>query len=533
MEYIYNVGSTDSAQYNHFRLELVLTEAAVSQIENTTTVFYRLRLYAGSHYFYGYGLGASIVINGQTVALRNRENEPAVSIEKNGHLDILQGEVTLLHNPDGTFTAPVEFSIEMTAGTYTPGNMAGTGELVLTPIARASTIRGTSANIGEVSMLAITRHSPEFTHSVKYTFGNQEGYISPSGEAVDTEAIFDALSIGFLLPESFYGEIPDAASGVCHLEITTYAGDTPIGKETTSITATASYALCAPELAFTAMDTNPDTLMVTDDAALWIRGHSRVRCTVDARGQKGAGIVSVLVNGSPETEFTAMSGLVEVTVTDSRGYTTRKQVTHRVIDYVELTCNASAHRLESTGEQVQLTVWGQYFAGNLGLYDNTLTVACTLPDGRYEYVECTVQDNAYSGQLLLDGLSYQDTHTLQIMAMDLLYYLTRTVTVNRGVPVFDWGQSDFTFHVPVLAQGGLNGVYMQGFSGTSVWFTPAKLPQSYLIAGGGVLGVLTANADGCTWQGTEGVVELSAENRAGALFSGDTQGVIVSNCPIE
>jgi len=286
-------------------------------------------------------------------------------------------------------------------------------------------------------------------------------------------------------------------------------------------------------VAFTAEDVNPVTYSITDDPNVYIRGRSRVRCTVDARGQKGAGIVSVLVNGSPETEFTAMSGFVEVTVTDSRGYTTQKQVTHRVIDYVELTCNASAQRVDTTGGQVRLQLWGKYFDGNMGVYDNSLMLFCTLPDGRYVEIPATVQDHDYQGEIILTDLSYQSAHTIQVAAVDLLCYLTRTVTVNRGVPVFDWGQGDFAFHVPVTAENGINGIHMQTFTGNTLWLAPGALPQSYLVAGSGVLGVLTATADGCAWQGTQGVTELTAENKVGALFETETAGVILSNGPIE
>ena len=533
MEYIYNVGSTESEEYHYFRLELLLKETAVSQVDNTSTVAYRLRLYAGARYFYGYGLGASLVIDGKTVAVRDRENEPAVDIEKNSYLDIFQGELTLVHNTDGTLTVPVAFSINMTAGYYTPGPMSGTGTLALSDIPRVSTLRATSANIGEVSMLAITRHSQDFTHSVKYTFGSQSGYISAAGEAVEQEEIFSDTSVGFLLPESFYEEIPEDPSDVCYLEITTYAGTTVIGREEARITVTASPALCAPDVTFEAQDVNPKTLSVTGDAKILVRGISTVKCQVDARGQKGATIQSVLVNGKADLEFLAVTNKLELLVTDSRGYTTRKPLTLEMVDYVMLTCNVSAQRVDPTSGRVRLQVWGQYFAGEFPLGENRLLLTCTLPDGNNVEIPYTLNDNTYQGEVILTDLSYQSAHTLQITATDALTEIDRLATVNRGIPVFDWGQSDFAFHVPVTAEGGINGVHMKAFSGTTLWLTPVQLPQSFLIAGEGVLGVLTATGDGCTWQGTQGVTELASENSAGLLFAGDTQGVILSNRNIE
>ena len=27
--------------------------------------------------------------------------------------------------------------------------------------------------------------------------------------------------------------------------------------------------------------------------------------------------------------------------------------------------------------------------------------------------------------------------------------VTKTITLQRGIPVFDWGENDFNFHVPI------------------------------------------------------------------------------------
>ena len=125
MEHIWNIGSVESEEYHYFRLELKLEETAVDRLENTSTVAYRLRLYAGARYFYGYGLGAQLSLGGVPVAMRDREREPAVSIEKNGYLDILQGETTLTHNPDGSLQTSVAFSIAcFSRPKYTPSKLS-------------------------------------------------------------------------------------------------------------------------------------------------------------------------------------------------------------------------------------------------------------------------------------------------------------------------------------------------------------------------------------------------------------------------
>lgn len=530
----FTVGVVGDVTYNRYALELILTEDTVSQVSNTSRIFYTLNLKSGSRNFSGYGVGAEISLGGRVVAVRDQATEPRKSIGKNDTLTVLSGTVDVPHNADGTLDMEVAFWLNTPVEDYTPGYMAFTGgTMPLTRIPRASTLRGTSANIQEVSVLAITRYSTAFTHSVKYTFGKQTGYISSEGNGVGTEEKFSATSLGFLIPESFYDEIPNSPSGICHLEITTYAGATKIGTEKTTITVTASPARCAPVVEFSAEDVNPVTLRYTGNSSILIRGVSTVRCTVSARGQKGASVASVLVNGKQDMEFTPMTGQLEATVTDSRGYVTRQPLDMTMVEYVLLSCNVSAKRVDATGGQVHLQVWGQYFDGEFPLQANQLAVTCRLPDDRVVTVPCTVSEHTYQGETVLTDLSYKSAHTLQITAMDRLCQVERMTTVNRGVPVFDWGQEDFVFHVPVTAEGGIGGVYMQAFSGTGLWLHPAQRPQSYLIAGDGVLGVLTATLEGCVWQGTGDVTEVSGENSAGLLFPADTRGVILSNSHIQ
>lgn len=526
MEYIYDVGSVESEEYHYFRLELKLEEKAVDRLENTSTVAYRLRLYAGARYFYGYGLGAQLSLGGVPVAMRDREREPAVSIEKNGYLDILQGETTLTHNPDGSLQTSVAFAIDMTAGYYTPGPMSGAGELTLTTISRASRIRGTAAHIGQVSMLAITRYSPDFTHSVKYTFGSRSGYLTAEGDSTQTEVIFDAISLGFLLPESFYYEIPQSAAGTCHLEITTYSDGERIGAEVADFTVSADPAAVAPEARFSAGDVRPETLALTGDPGRLILGQSQVQCQVDAQGREGAQIVAVEINGKPDLVFLAQTPVLELAVTDSRGFVTRKTLTLEAVDYTTLTCNLAAQRTDPTSGRVLLQVWGQCFTGSFGLQENRLRLSCMGVE-----IPCTCRDQTYQGEVILEDLSYQSAHTLQILAEDLLSQVERQTTVNRGVPVFDWGHNDFVFHVPVTAEQGVNGVYLGSFTGSSLWLTPVELPQSYFIAGA-LQGALTVTPEGCAWQGTEGVTALTAGERVGLVFDRQLQGVILSDQPI-
>lgn len=449
----FTVGVVGDLAYNRFALDLILTENSVSNLHNTSEISFVLQLRSGSRSFSGYGLGAEVKLGGTVVASRNQLTEPRMSIGENSTLTILSGTVDIPHNADGALDMPVAFWINTPVESYTPGYMESAGTMTLTSIPRASAIKATDAYIGQRSTLAITRHSPSYTHSVRYVFGDQSGYVSSSGQAVAQEEKFSDTSLGFLLPDSFYEEIPNDPYGAGTLTVTTYAGDTPIGQESAKFKAYADPADCAPEATFSAKDINPKTLAITQDENTFIRGCSTVQCQVSAQGQKGARVTSVLVNGREELEFTAVADALELTVTDSRGYTTRKTITPTMLDYVMLTCHASARREAPTSDRVHIAVTGQHYTAGFPGADNQLRLVAVLPDGTQMDIPYTESDNAYTGELILE-VPYQQSCVLTVQAADDLTQISEQVNASRGLPVFDWGENDFAFHVPVTFAEG-------------------------------------------------------------------------------
>ena len=59
----------------------------------------------------------------------------------------------------------------------------------------------------------------------------------------------------------------------------------------------------------------------------------------------------------------------------------------------------------------------------------------------------------YTASAALSGLDYQRSHTITVTARDKLMTVTKTLTVGKGIPVFDWGENDFSFHVPISVMG--------------------------------------------------------------------------------
>ena len=116
-----------------------------------------------------------------------------------------------------------------------------------------------------------------------------------------------------------------------------------------------------------------------------------------------------------------------------------------------LTSNAAVKRLDPTGDKALLTLEGQCFRGSFGQAENSLSVTVTVPGLGQSFTSSPEirEDNSYYFALELSGLDYTRSYQVEVLVQDLLSRVDKTLTVQRGVPVFDWGEGDFAFHVPV------------------------------------------------------------------------------------
>lgn len=98
--------------------------------------------------------------------------------------------------------------------------------------------------------------------------------------------------------------------------------------------------------------------------------------------------------------------------------------------------------------------------GTLPSAINTLTVAWRVKENNSEYGEWTpvesptITDNTYESIINLTGLNYRSTYTLQARAGDKIN--TSVLSVERkvkSIPVFNWGENNFDFNVPVTVEG--------------------------------------------------------------------------------
>lgn len=444
---------------NTYYAILSLTEQSQSNAANSTTLAYTLTLYNGKTSFSGYTIGYRVKIDGVQVAYHDNTGNKT-SMGWNESKLLVSGTTTVVHNDDGNKTVSVEIEVWTDSNPYLPIYISGSGQVKLTQILRESTISATDANIGAVSMIAVNRKSAAYTHSIRYTFGSLSGYITADGGVSASEVKLSSTYIGWTLPESFYAQIPNAKSAKCTLTCKTYSGSTQIGSaKTCTLTCVAAESVCAPQITASVEASDELTPTLTGSSTKLIRYCSDALCTISATARNSATlkqkrIAGQVIDGTSRTISAIKADAVTFDATDSRGYTTSVTLSVDLVPYVKLTCRASTTRETPTGDKVMLYISGSWYNGSFGAADNTLTLKYKV-DGASAWTEVTptLTGNTYSAQVELTGVSYNETHTLSVAAADKLSTVQVSDTIKRGVPVFDWGEHDFEFHIPVYFQG--------------------------------------------------------------------------------
>lgn len=358
--------------------------------------------------------------------------------------------------------------------TFTSGNthqVTGNTNVVATSLPAKSDIAATDANIGATSVIAITRYNSSYRHTITYRFGSLSGTIVTKS---------NQTSIGWTVPTSFYAQIPNAKTGVCTLTCETFDGDTSFGTTTCTLTVTAAEANCAPTVSGVVTDTNSDTSALTGDSSVLVLYRSTAHCVITATSRNGATIQATSINGVTPTNGSIdisgsnlTSGTFTFSATDSRGYTTTITVTKDTVSYVGLTLNQVLHRPSPTSGEISASFNGNYYNGSFGDKNNTLKIQyryrkagttswlplnswITIDSSKYRlfgnsfYTQSDVALSDASGSST--GFDYTSSYIFEIRAIDgngsvALTTITNTVTVQKGLPVFDWGENDFRFNV--------------------------------------------------------------------------------------
>lgn len=447
----------------------VLVTETIDIERNQSVVSIALSVASSGLYGYAYFIGGDLSVDGVAlVTMSQSQGSWSVTpTPQNVYCEITGSPWNRVvgRNADGSKTITVSVDIEG----YSPyANesfvVKGSVPVTLTQIPRASTIGATDANIGSASMIAVSRKSTSYTHSIQYSFGALSGYVDGNGNAVGYEAKTDATSIAFNVPSSFYEQIATHRSAPCTLYCRTYLGDTQIGETQSCVFwAIAAESACAPQVIGAIEDANPSTIALTGNKYRLVRYVSNALCTISAVARNAAYITSKTIGGTPVSGNTRTINAIDAysvmfSATDSRGYSTNTEVGIDMIPYIPLTCVASGKRDEPTDGTATISVKGNYYNGSFGAVSNSLTIQYKQSGGDWVSSRPTVNGNSYTASIPLTGLDYTKTFTFVVRSTDAIGSVEQTVVINKGIPVFDWGENDFTFNVPVNINAGARGV---------------------------------------------------------------------------
>ena len=396
-----------------------------------------------------------------------------VGIGNNTTKSLTSGETIIYHNDDGTKQFSYSFSqyFGITFDSWV-GTVSGSGTGTLDTIPRKSSISITNGIIGTQTTITITRASSSFTHTVKYAMGSLTGTI------VTKDA---RTSIPWIIPHEFYSQIPSATAAWGSVWCETYdANGNYIGtSDNCRLIAYADEASSKPTLNPAAYVVEDDdynkSIELTGNNKTIIKGYSDIMVSTGSTAQNYSWITSnsitcgtKVLNSNYGKIEKAESSIITFTASDSRGYSTSTNMSDMgFVDYVKLTCGFD-HDINFTEDaedkiDISININGNFFNDTFGKIHNDITLAYQykVDNGPWSGwihpmadmgLEPTFDGNTYSLNFVaLSGVDYGGTYTFQCAASDKISYVESSDYAIKAMPVFDWGENDFNFNVPVNA----------------------------------------------------------------------------------
>lgn len=295
-----------------------------SRSNNRSTIALSLQIYDGTGESYNQAANSCYYV------LQGTKVYHPYSYTAKGWYDLGTKTITVDHDAKGEAT--VTLSAEWHSGftsQWTPASLSVSGKVTLPTIPRASSLAVPSMTLGSPATLTVTKADSSYTHRITYAWGTHSGVVS---------AETGATSITWTPPMDLANDIPNAATGVGTLTITTYSGGTALGSQSYSFMA--SVPASAAPAASVALS---DAVGYADTYGAYMQTKSRLKAVTTASGKYGATVkgYTLAISGMTATGATATTGVLPesgtvayaVTVTDSRGLSTVLRGTITVLPY--------------------------------------------------------------------------------------------------------------------------------------------------------------------------------------------------------
>lgn len=229
------------------------------------------------------------------------------------------------------------------------------------------------------------------------------------------------------------------------------------------------------------IDTNTKTVALTGNNTVFIKYQSTAEIIMDFAGDAPIDLTTCIIRNGNESQYAALtadgagviatfqsieSDTFTVAATDSEGNYIQKTVPVEMVEYIKLTCNASAANIDASGEATFMCT-GNYFSGSFGAQSNTLRVQYMYRakggtwSGAYD-MSVTLNGNAYAAIATRNDLDYEKTYEFMFVAEDRFYRQGTKSGDIMSKPIFHWGADDVTFEKPVYFNNGIETETING-----------------------------------------------------------------------
>lgn len=451
---------TDAYDGRYLRLTCTQTKDIVN---NRSLIEWTLTSRKGNYSYYDTG-PTDVYIGGKHVYHRDRVSWNSYAFP--AAIGSVSGTVYIDHEDDGS----AKILCTVSTAIYNTDIMESNAYWTLDDIPRNATL--TSA--------------PNFTDEDNPTIV----YSNPAGESVDSVLACISDNDGATILAA-YREIPKTGSSytfkLTDEERQALINEIPDGKDNVYVrfyvktiingetieplrylTRILTITNATPELTVDIKDIGAASTALTGDEKTIIKGFNYVHTTLTPTLKKGASVKKQSTTNGNQVYDTSEAnfnntedGTFIFSITDSFGQTVNEEETLNVIPYVKLTCNLSTSRPSADGD-IAFKISGNYFNDKFGEkgVDNTLALAWRIKENNDDYGEWisietpTISDNTYVSTINLTGLNYRSIYTIQARAGDKISSnVLSSEHKTKSIPVFNWGEDNFDFNVPVTVEG--------------------------------------------------------------------------------
>ncbi len=431
------------------QIEWIATQNISANTSTITAKFYLISL--GS----GYNINSTVK---KTVRIKIDETtytsaDQTAQLEPNQKKLMATATKTITHNADGTRSFYIGGSIDINvtlSGTWYGTVTIPDTQFTLNTILRASSVSvsPSSVNFGKSVTINISRHSSDFTHTLRYSVAGQSGTIATG---VDT-------SYNWTVPNNFMNYIPNNTFTIGTIYVDTYNGTKLVGTKSVSLEINVPSSVVPSFSSISHSEQNSAVAALNLGSGVYAQNLSKIKFTINgAAGAYGSTITSykIVYDGTTYNSSSATTGTIKnsgtrtvtATITDSRGRTASKSATVSVLAYNSPSissfsvrrCNEDGSN-NDVGEYIEVTYGGSM--SNLNSKNTATVYIDTKPRSSSTWTtkNSFAITGSFSGTKIFGTYEITQSYDVRIRVIDKFYTVTSTKQLSTAVVTMSWGK---------------------------------------------------------------------------------------------